>query len=195
MPPPFELFTIIALSAVDPDSPLDTTLMTALRDNDIHTDKRVGIATSPSVAFENHAHAGLSTDGSAPIVIPAPVHVVTMAEEEAIQYVNSNTVFQTRQTFYFRIEAAGIKKFICRYRTKVTSANKTVHAAISIDGAAEIAETQHSGTAFTLVDADEDSASSLAVGWHKLEVRTKISGTGGGPNHFLQGDWVAITNP
>lgn len=194
MPPPFELFTIIALSAVDPDSPLDTTLMTALRDNDIHTDKRVGIATSPSVAFENHAHAGLSVDGSAPLAFPAPVQLVQVAEEEALTFTESNTTFQTRQTFRFFVETAGVKHFFVRYRTRVISATRTVHSALSIDGATEIAEVTHTGTTFTVVDADEDSAS-LAIGWHTLLIRTKTSGAGGNANHEMEGNWVHISSP
>ena len=65
MPVPSKPFTTIADSAIEPDSPLDSTLMTALRDNDIHVDERVGKPSDFGASQANHRHTG--QDGSAPV--------------------------------------------------------------------------------------------------------------------------------
>ncbi len=187
-------FTIIALSRTDPDSPLDTTLMIDYANNDIHTDNRVGIHSLPTASVINHAHKGFATDGSAPIAIPAPVHLVLTAEELAVSY-NANFTFLTTETHRFYIENAGVKHFFARYRTSVNNPVNSVESGLSIDGVAEIAVASNTGSAFSLVDADEDSAS-LAVGWHTLEIRLRtVSGGGGSPTSTIEGVWVAITSP
>lgn len=58
MPVPSKNFTIIADSAVDPDSPLDTTLITALRDNTIHIEEWLGLSYA---AAQDHDHDGVNS--------------------------------------------------------------------------------------------------------------------------------------
>lgn len=58
MPAPSKSFTVIADTAVDPDSPLDTALMTALRDNDIHIEEWLG---HDYTAAQNHNHDGVNS--------------------------------------------------------------------------------------------------------------------------------------
>lgn len=58
MAPPSKTFTIIPDSAIDPDSPLTTTLMTNLRDNDIHLEEWLG---KNFVAAIDHDHDGVNS--------------------------------------------------------------------------------------------------------------------------------------
>ena len=58
MPAPSKVFTTFADSAVDPDSPIDTTLMTGLRDNDIHLKEWLGLSYT---AAQNHDHDGTNS--------------------------------------------------------------------------------------------------------------------------------------
>lgn len=58
MPVPSVSFTTIATSAVDVDSPLDETLMTALRNNDIHNYEWIGYGYTPAQA---HSHDGVDS--------------------------------------------------------------------------------------------------------------------------------------
>lgn len=58
-------FTVIADSSVDPDSPLTTTLMVSLQENDIHLEEWLGLSASVKIA--DHAHAGFDVDGTAVI--------------------------------------------------------------------------------------------------------------------------------
>lgn len=53
-------FTAIADSAVDPDSPVDTTLITSLRDNDIHLREWLG-ASYYAGAAQDHNHDGVGS--------------------------------------------------------------------------------------------------------------------------------------
>lgn len=58
MPAPSKSFTTIADTAVDPDSPLDTALMTALRDNDIHLKE---VLYGAFTASAPHTHNGVDS--------------------------------------------------------------------------------------------------------------------------------------
>lgn len=58
MPAPSKSFTTIADTAVDPDSPLDTALMTALRDNDIHLKE---VLYGAFTASAPHTHDGVDS--------------------------------------------------------------------------------------------------------------------------------------
>lgn len=58
MPSPSKNFTIISDSAIDADSPIDTTLMTGLRDNDIHLQEWLG---KDYTAAPNHNHDGINS--------------------------------------------------------------------------------------------------------------------------------------
>ena len=58
MPAPSVAFTTIALTAVDVDSPVTETLMTALRNNDIHNYEWVGYGYTPAQA---HSHDGVDS--------------------------------------------------------------------------------------------------------------------------------------
>lgn len=64
---PSKTFTSITDVRVQPDAPVDTTLMRNLRDNDIHVNERIGIPTGPGTPDQNHGHQGLSKDGSVEI--------------------------------------------------------------------------------------------------------------------------------
>lgn len=55
-------FTVIPDADVDPDSPVTTTLMTQLRDNDIHLEEWLGLSATVKIA--DHAHAGFAVDGT-----------------------------------------------------------------------------------------------------------------------------------
>ncbi len=55
---PSKNFTIIPDADVDPDSPLTTTLVTGLRDNDIHNEEWIG---KDFVAAQNHDHDGVNS--------------------------------------------------------------------------------------------------------------------------------------
>lgn len=55
---PSKTFTIIADSAVDADSPMDVSLMTGLRDNDIHLREWLG---RDYAAEPNHSHDGVNS--------------------------------------------------------------------------------------------------------------------------------------
>lgn len=67
-------FTAIADSAVDPDSPVTTTLMVALQENDIHLEEWLGAsATSEAAKAQDHAHAGFAVDGTAIVTTVALV--------------------------------------------------------------------------------------------------------------------------
>lgn len=58
MPAPSKSFTAIPDTSIDPDSPLDTALMTALRDNDIHLEEWLGLDYT---AAQNHNHDGVNS--------------------------------------------------------------------------------------------------------------------------------------
>lgn len=58
MPAPSKNFTVIADSAVDAESPVDTSLMQALRDNDQHLKEWLG---KDYVAEQNHNHDGVNS--------------------------------------------------------------------------------------------------------------------------------------
>lgn len=58
MAAPAKNFTVILDTSVDPDSPLDTTLMTALRDNDQHLEEWLG---KDYTAATNHNHDGTNS--------------------------------------------------------------------------------------------------------------------------------------
>lgn len=64
---PSKTFTSITDVRIQPDAPVDTTLMRDLRDNDINSSERIGIPTGSGTADRNHAHLGLGKDGSAAI--------------------------------------------------------------------------------------------------------------------------------
>ena len=59
---PSKNFTVIADADIDPDSPVTTGLMTALRDNDIHLEEWLGLSATLKQA--DHAHAGFGVDGT-----------------------------------------------------------------------------------------------------------------------------------
>ena len=90
-------FTTISNSQIDPDSPLDTTLFTQLRDNDLHINQRVGITTGGPV-LEDHAHKGFGAGGDSSALISsvaagvvfldAPVNKVTINTSIEIPYTN-----------------------------------------------------------------------------------------------------------
>lgn len=61
MAAPTKNFTSIADSTIDPDSPLTTTLMTNLRDNDENFNSQLIGETSPFVAAEKHNHDGVNS--------------------------------------------------------------------------------------------------------------------------------------
>jgi len=58
MAPPSKNFTIIADSAIDPDSPITTDLMTDFRDNDIHLEEWLGHSYT---AAQDHDHDGTNS--------------------------------------------------------------------------------------------------------------------------------------
>lgn len=58
MPAPSKAFTAIADTSIDPDSPLDTSLFTALRDNDVHLEEWLGHGYT---AAQNHNHDGVNS--------------------------------------------------------------------------------------------------------------------------------------
>lgn len=58
MPAPSKNFTVIADTAIDVDSPIDETLMTRLRDNDIHLQEWLG---KNYTAAEDHDHDGVNS--------------------------------------------------------------------------------------------------------------------------------------
>lgn len=58
MPAPSKTFTTIADSRVDPESIIDTDLMTDLRDNDIHNYEWIGFGFTPAQA---HTHDGVNS--------------------------------------------------------------------------------------------------------------------------------------
>lgn len=58
MTAPSVSFTTIALTAVDVDSPITETLMTALRNNDIHNYEWIGYGYTPAQA---HSHDGVDS--------------------------------------------------------------------------------------------------------------------------------------
>ena len=58
MPAPAKAFTVIADADVDPDSPLTTGLVTALRDNTLHLEEWLG---KDYVAATNHKHDGIDS--------------------------------------------------------------------------------------------------------------------------------------
>jgi hypothetical protein len=58
MPAPSKNFTAIADTAVDVDSPIDETLMTALRDRDQHLYEWIGYGYTPAQA---HNHDGVNS--------------------------------------------------------------------------------------------------------------------------------------
>lgn len=58
MPAPSKSFTAVADTAVDPDSPLDTALLTALRDNDIHLKE---VLYGAFTASAPHTHNGVDS--------------------------------------------------------------------------------------------------------------------------------------
>ncbi len=58
MPAPSKSFTTIADSRVDPESIVDTDLMTDLRDNDIHNYEWIGYGYTPAQA---HTHDGVDS--------------------------------------------------------------------------------------------------------------------------------------
>lgn len=60
MAAPSEPFTIIADASVDPDSPLTTGLMLALKRNDIHLEEWLGLSF---VAAQDHDHDGVNSKG------------------------------------------------------------------------------------------------------------------------------------
>lgn len=55
---PSKSFTVIPDSDIDPDSPITTGLMTALRDNDVHIEEWLG---DGFVAAKNHNHDGINS--------------------------------------------------------------------------------------------------------------------------------------
>ena len=55
-------FTVIPASDVDPDSPVTTTLMSALSENTIHLEEWMGLSATLKIA--DHAHAGFAVDGT-----------------------------------------------------------------------------------------------------------------------------------
>ena len=63
MTAPTKAFTVVADSSVDPASPVDTVLMTALRDNDIHLREWLGFSYEAAAA-QDHNHDGVN---SAPV--------------------------------------------------------------------------------------------------------------------------------
>lgn len=58
MPAPTRAFTNIADGAIDPDSPIDTALMTAFRNNDEHLEEWIG---KDYTAAQNHDHDGVNS--------------------------------------------------------------------------------------------------------------------------------------
>jgi hypothetical protein len=58
MTAPSVAFTTLALTATDVDSPLDETLMTAYRNNDIHLYEWIGYGYTPAQA---HDHDGVNS--------------------------------------------------------------------------------------------------------------------------------------
>lgn len=64
MAAPSKVWTDIANSRIDVDSPGNTDLFTFIRDDLIHTDERVGIPVAPANRQTNHRHRGLNVDGS-----------------------------------------------------------------------------------------------------------------------------------
>lgn len=62
MPAPSKAWVVIADTAVDPDSPLDTALITGLRDNQINLDERLGGANYPAGrSLQDHTHDGVDS--------------------------------------------------------------------------------------------------------------------------------------
>jgi hypothetical protein len=55
---PSKVFTTIADSRIDPESIIDTDLMTQLRDNDIHMNERIG---GSFTADKDHTHDGVGS--------------------------------------------------------------------------------------------------------------------------------------
>lgn len=58
MPAPSKSWTDIADSAIDPDSPLDVTLMTAIRDDLVHLKEWLGYGYT---AAQAHDHDGINS--------------------------------------------------------------------------------------------------------------------------------------
>jgi hypothetical protein len=58
MPAPSKAWVIIADTAVDPDSPLDTALLTGLRDNLVHLEEWLGLSYT---AAQDHNHDGVNS--------------------------------------------------------------------------------------------------------------------------------------
>jgi hypothetical protein len=77
MPAPTKNFTTFADSAVDPDSPIDTALMTGLRDNDIHVREWIGVGYT---AAQNHDHDNVN---SKPVVGVADGTITTLKIADA----------------------------------------------------------------------------------------------------------------
>ena len=78
MPAPSKSWVVITDSQVDSDSPLDTTLVTALRDDLIHLEEWLGHGYT---AEQNHNHDGVNSKTvSAPYVATAVLHHVMNAK-------------------------------------------------------------------------------------------------------------------
>lgn len=160
-------YTTMASSQTDADSPINQTLADAFRTNlDMLLDYIGGNTHTPAT---DHDHDGVN---SALTNIGGSPEIESMREEDSAVGSGATTSYTTLYTkkFYNHKEGAKTIEFTCRIRR--ASGSNTEAAAISIDGGGEIAEVTTTSSSFSYKSASE-SAGTLTVGWHTVEVRQK----------------------
>jgi len=136
MAAPDKTFTVFADTAVDADSPLDTVLMTGLRDNDIHLEQWLGDSYT---AAKDHNHDGVNS-------------AIVSTPETGIDWANSNglsqmslgfdsytsgahtTSYVTQDAFYIYIPPSANSLEIRFENRSDTGHTNTLYCRFEIDG-------------------------------------------------------------
>lgn len=163
MAAPSKDFTVIADSRVDTDSPVDTTLVTDMRDNDIHLEEAMG---RDYVLAVNHDHDDVNSKG---VVVPAgsiTISQISRAEQvifdDFTEGTLRNTWVDTSVGVTFPDEAGGKITWNSGevyHAAKIWAAHAT--DAITFEVLAENAGTAPSGTGNFYFGLSEDGTSTF----------------------------------
>lgn len=149
MAAPSKAFTVIADSAVDADSPVDVSLMTALRDNDQHLKEWLGGSYTPDVP---HTHNGVNSA----LVSTPPSGLSAQTAGAYLMSLNSPERTTTSAS-YVKLKEIKIAKsgaYTIKFTLRETSAGTAAYGQIYKNGSA--VGTERSASAST--DFSEDIA-------------------------------------
>lgn len=144
---PSKNFTSIADASIDADSPLDVTLMTAIRDSLIHLEEWLGMSYT---AAQNHDHDGANSKVVGVVGTPTAGDWITF-ENNTLRQRWPNTYDKVKE---IKMGAAGVYRIKFTLKQSGVGGGHTVYGRIYVNGSAVGTERSRTDTTATVYSED-----------------------------------------